>query len=48
MKSAVSTIKQTGTSFGEFMATVAAFAVINALIMVPVVAVIREFINRVA
>ncbi|MCH7787348.1 MAG: hypothetical protein IIC22_07545 [Chloroflexi bacterium] len=48
MKSAVSTIRNTSTSFGEFMAAVAAFAVINALIMAPAVAVIREFISRVA
>ena len=48
MKSAVSTIKQTSTSLGEFTATVAAFAIINALIVGPAVAVIREFINRVA
>ena len=48
MKSAVSTIKQTRASLGELTATVAAFAVINALIMGPAVAVIREFISRVA
>ncbi len=48
MKSAVATVKQTSTTLGEFMAAVAAFAIINALIMVPTVAVIREFINHVA
>ena len=48
MKSAVSTVKQTGASLGEFTTTMAAFAIINALIMGPAVAVIRELINRVA
>ena len=48
MKSAVATVKQTSTTLGEFMATMAAFAIINALIVVPAVAVIREFINQVA
>ena len=47
MKASVATIKNTSVSFGEYVMTVLTLMVINAIVIVPAVLSIREFVDSI-